>query len=91
MSEATTIDTLEVEISSNSIGASKGIDGLAKSLGKLKENGSIGVACKNLERLSSALKTLTPVTSNASKLSALAKAINELSGTGSIAKVVNHS
>lgn len=89
MSEATTIDTLSVEITSNSIGASKGIEDLAKSLGKLKENGSVGVACKNLERLSGALKTLTPVSSNVAKLSALAKAMNELSGAGSISKVVN--
>lgn len=89
MSEATTIDTLSVEITSNSIGASKGIDELAKSLGKLKENGNVGVACKNLERLSGALKTLTPVSSNVSKLNALAKAITELSNAGSITRIVN--
>lgn len=89
MSEATTIDTLSVEITSNSIGASKGIDELAKSLGKLKENGNVGVACKNLERLSGALKTLAPVSSNVSKLNALAKAITDLSNAGSITRIVN--
>lgn len=90
MSEsATTIDKLSIEITSNSAGASQGIDALAKSLGKLRENGSFGVAVKNLNNLSEALKRLTPVTSNANKLSALAKSVNELSQAGSFTKVVN--
>ena len=89
MSEATTIDTLSVEITSNSTGAAKGIDELAASLGKLKSNGSVGVAVKNLNNLSDALKKLTPVTSNANKLSALANSISQLSNAGSISKVVN--
>lgn len=89
MSEATTIDTLEVEITSNSTGAAKGIDELAASLGKLKSNGSVGVAVKNLERLSTALKGLTPVASNASKLGALADSITKLSNAGSISRVIN--
>lgn len=89
MSEATTIDRLSIEITSNSTGASQGIDALATSLGNLKTNGSVGVAVKNLERLSEALKKLTPVTSNANKLSALARSVDELSKAGSFARVVN--
>ena len=89
MSEATTIDTLSIEITSNSTGAARGIDELAESLGKLKTNGSVGVAVKNLNNLSDALRKLTPVTSNANKLSALADSITQLSSAGSITKVVN--
>ncbi len=89
MSEATTIDTLSLEITSNSTGAAKGIDELAASLGKLKQNGSVGVAVKNLNNLSDALKKLTPVTSNANKLSALADSITKLSQAGSMARVIN--
>ena len=89
MSEATTIDRLSIEITSNSTGAAQGIDALAASLGKLKQNGSVGVAVKNLNNLSDALRKLTPVTSNANKLSALADSITKLSSAGSISKVVN--
>ena len=89
MSEATTIDRLSIEITSNSTGAAQGIDALAESLGKLKTNGSVGVAVKNLNNLSDALRKLTPVTSNANKLSALADSITKLSSAGSLTKVVN--
>lgn len=58
MSEATTIDKLSIEIESNSSNAAKGINELATALGNLKSNGSIGVACRNLERLSESLKKL---------------------------------
>ena len=84
-----TIDKLSIEITSNSTGAAQGIDALADSLGKLKTNGSVGVACKNLERLSDALKKLTPVTSNANKLAALADSITKLANAGSMTKVIN--
>lgn len=89
MSEATTIDKLSIEITSNSTGAAQGIDALAESLGRLKTNGSVGVAVKNLNNLSDALRRLTPVTSNANKLSALADSITKLSQAGSFTRVVN--
>lgn len=80
---STTIDRLEVEISSNSGGAAAGIDALAKSLEKLKQNGTISVAVKNLNNLTTALKGMTSVSSNANKISALAKAMGELKSVGS--------
>lgn len=89
MSEATSIDKLSIEITSNSTGAAQGIDALADSLGKLKSNGSVGVAVKNLNNLSDALRKLTPVTSNANKLSALASSVDALSKVGSFARVIN--
>ena len=88
MSEATSIDKLSIEITTNSSKAADGIEEVAIALGDLKNNGSVGVAVKNLERLSEALKKLTPVTSNANKLTALANSINTLSGAGSITKVI---
>jgi hypothetical protein len=89
MSEATTIDTLEVKITSNSTGAAQGIDALAESLGKLKSNGSVSVAVKNLNNLSDALKKLTSVSSNANKLSALADSVSKLSQVGSFGRVTS--
>lgn len=89
MSEATSIDKLSIEITTNSSKAADGIEEVAVALGDLKNNGSVGVAVKNLERLSEALKKLTPVTSNANKISALATSITNLSNAGSITKVIN--
>ena len=90
MSESTTtIDKLSIEINSNAAQAKTGIEGLATALGELKKNGSFGTAVKNLNNLSESLRKLTPVTSNANKLSALAKSVNELSKAGSFTRVVN--
>lgn len=89
MSEATSIDKLSIEIVSNSNSAAQGIKDLASALGELKGNGSVGVAVKNLNNLSDALRKLTPVTSNANKLSALAKSVTELSKAGSFGRVIN--
>lgn len=87
--ETTTIDSLQIEIHSNSTNAAEGISALATSLGKLKSNGSIGVAVKNLNNLSKALKDFTPVASNAKKLGSLADAASKLSNAGSFARVIN--
>ena len=79
----TVIDSLSIEIESNSAGASRGIDALAESLGKLKKNGSVGVAVKNLKELSSALKSMTSAASNAKKIRSLAEAMEKLKSVGS--------
>ena len=54
-----TIDRLSIEIESDAQGAYQGIDNLATSLGKLKQNGSFGTAVKNLKGLREALDGLT--------------------------------
>ena len=79
----TVIDSLSIEIESSSTNASQGIDDLAKSLGELKKNGSVGVAVKNLKELSSALKSMTSAASNANKISALADSMAKLKNVGS--------
>jgi len=90
MSDNTNIDTLSISIESNSTGAAKGIDDLAAALGKLKQNGTVNVAIKNLNNLSEALKKMTPVASNASKISALAKSLQDLAGAGQFSRVITH-
>ena len=53
-----TIDSIQIEIESNSTNASKGLDALAGSLEKLKKNGSFKAVSTNLNNLSTALKNL---------------------------------
>lgn len=79
----TVIDSISIEIESSSSNAAAGIRELADSLGKLKENGKVNTAVKNLKELSSALKSMTSASSNANKISALAKAMQELKDVGS--------
>ena len=50
-----TIDSIQIEIESNSTNASKGLDALAGSLEKLKKNGSFKTVSTNLNNLSTAL------------------------------------
>lgn len=51
-----TIDSIQIEIESNSTNASKGLDVLAEILNKLKKNGSFKTVSTNLNNLFSALK-----------------------------------
>ena len=53
-----TIDSIQIEIESNSTNASRGLDALAGSLEKLKKNGSFKTVSTNLNNLSTALKNL---------------------------------
>lgn len=53
-----TIDSIQIEIESNSTNASKGLDALAETLQKLKKNGSFKTVSTNLNNLSAALKNL---------------------------------
>ena len=84
-----TIDTLAVEITSNSAGAAKGIDDLAASLMKLKGTTISSTAVKNLTDLTGALRGLGSVTSEAKKIGDLADSIRKLSTVGSMNKVIN--
>ena len=81
---STTIDSLQIEIQSNSTNAAQSIQSLATALGSLKANGSISVAVKNLNNLRNALRLYNNVPSNASKISALASAMERLKAVGSI-------
>ena len=86
---STTIDSLNIEIQSNSTNAAAGIRDLAKSLGELKKNGTISVAVKNLNNLSSALRSFSTMPSPASKIGALASSLQALKNVGSVAGIAN--
>ena len=83
---ATTIDSLEIQIEQSSDNATKGLDNLADSLGKLKNasKGGLGLTAvkNNLSKLNDSLKEVD--SESASKLSALADSLEKLSKLGEI-------
>ena len=82
-----TIDSIQIEIESNSTGAVRGLDALAGSLEKLKKNGSFKTVSTNLNNLSTALKNLPNVHSAANSLRTLANSIEKLKGVGSVSSL----
>jgi hypothetical protein len=89
MSEATTIDTLQIEIQTSSTNASVGIRDLAKALSELKANGTIGVATKNLKALSDALRGFTDASNVTRSLGKLSGAMERLKSIGSVTGIAN--
>lgn len=85
----TTIDSLQIEIQSTSGNAARGIDELAGSLKRLKENGTISVAVKNLNNLRKALHSFANIPSNASKVLSLAQSLEKLKSVGTVASLGN--
>ena len=86
---STTIDSLQIEIQSNSNNAAQGIDTLAASLEKLKKNGSFKAVSTNLNNLSGALQNLPNVHSASNSLRTLANSIEKLKGVGSVSSISN--
>ena len=84
-----TIDSIQIEIESNSTNASKGLDALAGSLEKLKKNGSFKTVSTNLNNLSAALKNLPNVHGASNALRTLANSIEKLKGVGSVSSLTN--
>lgn len=76
---ATTIDSLQLEIQSNSSNAATGIDSLAKALKKLEKNSNIENAVTNLNNLRKSLHAFVNMPSNASKIDSLANSLKSLS------------
>jgi DNA repair exonuclease SbcCD ATPase subunit len=83
----TTIDSLQIEIQSSSTNASKGIEDLAKSLGELKKNGTVNVAIKNLNNLSSALKNFTDASNATRSVGKLVGSLSKLKEVGSVTSI----
>ena len=83
----TTIDSLQIEIQSNSTNAAQGIHELAMSLGELKSNGTISTAIKNLNNLSEKLKIFTDASNTTRSIGKLAGAIRKLKEVGSVTSV----
>ena len=84
-----TIDSIQIEIQSNSTNAAKGLDALAGSLEKLKKNGSFKTVSNNLNHLSEALKNLPNVHSASNALRTLANSIEKLKGVGSVSSLTS--
>ncbi len=85
----TTIDSLQIEIQSSSSNASKGIHDLAKSLGELKANGTVNVAIKNLNNLSSALRNFTDASNATRSVGKLVGSLSKLKEVGSVTSIGN--
>ena len=81
---STTIDSLSIEIQSNSSNAAGSIDALAKALKKLNKNGDVSTAVTNLNNLRKSLHAFVNMPSNASKIESLAKSLKTLSKVGPI-------
>ena len=84
-----TIDSIRIELDSDSTNAAKGIDALAGSLERLKKSGSFKTTITNLNNLSTALKNLPNVHSASNSLRTLANSIEKLKGVGSVASLSN--
>lgn len=88
---STTIDSLDIKITTSAGAAEAKIDQLARALGRLKENGKIGVATNSLKRLADALGQLNPALSgfHANKLQQLATAMNGLASVQKLSGLNN--
>ena len=78
---STTIDSLDIQISTSLGQSEQKIKGLADALGKLKEQGKIGAATSAMKSLAKALDVLNPALNamNPSKLQQLRAAMSSLS------------
>ena len=85
-----TIDSISIEIESNSASATQGIDSFIKSLDTLKKSGKLTTVTKNLNNLSSAIKGFASASAATSSLGTLATAIEKLRSAGSIASQANN-
>jgi hypothetical protein len=81
---STTIDSLQIEIQSNSNNAASSIDELAKALKKLNKNGDVSTAVTNLNELRKSLHAFVNMPSSASKIESLANSLKSLKKVGSI-------
>jgi hypothetical protein len=81
---STTIDSLQIEIQSNSTNAASGVDGLAKALKNLKKNSDIDAAVSSLNNLRKSLHAFVNMPSSASKIESLANSMKSLKKVGTI-------
>lgn len=86
----TVIDSIQIEIQSNSSSASNSIDSFVGSLERLKKNSTTTVVVKHLNNLSAAVKGFSDAPKASSAMSTLASAIERLKSVGSIASIVNN-
>lgn len=85
-----TIDSLEIEIQSDSATAARGIDDFIASLETLKKSSKLTTVTKNLNNLSTAIKGFSDASRATTALGTLASAIEKLRNAGSIASQANN-
>lgn len=83
----TTIDSLQIEIQSNSTSAAKGIGELARSLEGLRNSGKVTTAVNNLKSLSGTLRDFTDASNATRSIGKLVGAMNSLKGVGSVTSI----
>jgi hypothetical protein len=81
---STTIDSLQIEIQSNSTNAAASIKDLEKALKKLNKNGDVSNAVSNLTKLRQSLGSFVNTPSSASKIESLANSLKSLKKVGTI-------
>lgn len=86
---STTIDSLQIEIQSNSTNAARGIKDLSVALAELKTNGSINSAIKNLKNLSAELRGFSDASNATRSLGKLAGSLERLKSIGSVRSLAN--
>lgn len=87
MGESTTIDSIQIEIQSNSTNAASGIDALATSLGNLKKQTISKTAISNLEQFSNVIKNFANVHGASNALRTLANSIEKLKSVGTVSSL----
>lgn len=87
MGESTTIDSIQIEIQSNSTNAASGIDALAVSLGNLKKQTISKTAISNLEQFSNVIKNFGNVHGASNALRTLANSIEKLKSVGTVSSL----
>lgn len=86
----TVIDSIQIEIQSNSTNAAGGLDALTGSLERLKKNGTTTVVVKHLNNLSAAVKGFSSASQASAAMTQLAMAIERLKKVGSFASIANN-
>ena len=80
----TTIDSLDIQISSSAGSSAANIEQLASALGKLKENGKLTTTVNNLTRLKTALDGLKSASSGLQNIESVGKALSGLRDIGKL-------
>lgn len=81
---STTIDSLDIQISSSAGSSAANIEQLANALGKLKENGKLTTTVNNLTRLKTALDGLKSASSGLKNIESVGKVLSGLRDIGKL-------
>lgn len=89
MSDATKIDTLSIEITTNSNSAINNLEDLAIAMEDIKKQGKLSTAVKNLQGLATAIRKIAEAKSPTANLTAIKEGMEAIKQVGSITTTVN--